>query len=152
MAKKRNKKHNPMRWAELATKGALNGLALVYVANGANTNDVLLTDLTGYQVEFKKSIYDAVSDFKHKWIVNLVIGCHDSRGNKEVKISDFVCDQPYYQSDLPEHLNHTHQEFLKDVQSKNTQINYAGWIARASGRELDQKEIFNIFEKLGAWS
>ena len=104
MAKKRNKKHNPRRWAELATKGALRGLALVFVANGSNTNDVQLTDLA------------------------------------------------YYQSDLPIHLNHAHQEFLGDVGSKNTQINYAGWIARASGRELDQEEIFNIFEKLGAWA
>ena len=34
---------------------------------------------------------------------------------------------------------------------KMFRIEFGGWIARASGRELEPIEMFNMFDKLEAW-
>ena len=152
MTKQRRKPNNPLRRAHTNNKQVLKSLAVAYVANAEHANKyVSLIDLNGNERPVTKIMNDAISMYPYKWFVYLIIGCYDGKGNREIKIDYVPCAKPYLQSELPEYLNERHQKFIGDVKSKSVDISFVGWVARASGRELERDELFNIFEKLKAW-
>ena len=96
-------------------------------------------------------VSDAITNFRYKWSIYLVVGCLNSKGEEELKIDHALMSEPYLQSELVGYLNDRHQDFIGDLKSKNVKMSFAGWVARPSGRELEPEELYNIFNKLNAW-
>lgn len=149
--KKRNKKFNPVKSATIVAQQALKDLAVAKVVTGEDSPPISLIDMHGNNIEITRMIANTIADFRFKWSIYLVIGTVSRRGNKELKIDHVPCSQPYLQSELVVFLNDRHQAFIDDVRQKNADINFVGWIAKPSGREIEPEQLYNIFDKLGAW-
>jgi hypothetical protein len=152
MKKSRNKKYNPLEVARKNNIRILRGFAIAFVANDSSSNQpIKLVNLKGEERPVTKTMEQAITRFRYQWAIYLVVGCHNSKGEKELKIDYALMTEPYLQGDLVEYLNERHQSFIKDLKSKNVVMNFAGWIARPSGRELEPEELYTIFDKLEAW-
>ena len=152
MKKRRSKGYNKFRTVNTINKSALDDLAVAYVSNGdSERRSVVLIDLKGNEVSFKRSMLGTISVFQYRWCVHLIVGCHDSRGHQEIKIDDVQFTSLCSQKDLPDYLNDRHQEFISNLRRMNVDISFVGWVARAKGRELKEVELFNIFKNLEAW-
>ena len=152
MIKKRVKKYNSVEAARKNNERILKGFAVCYFVND-NTpkQDIILTNLKGERVQITKTMSEAITCHRYKWQIYLCAGTVNTKDEKELKVEPVVCKQPYLQSELVGFLNEQHSAFFADLKSKNVRIEFGGWIARASGRELEPKEMFNMFDKLEAW-
>lgn len=151
--KKRNKKHNRVEAARKNNMRVLKGFAIAFVANDKSSKQpIKLINLKGEERPITKTMSDAITVFRYKWSIYLVVGCFNSKGEQELKIDYAVMTEPYLQSELVGYLNERHQNFIGDLKSKNVNMAFAGWIAKPSGRELEPEELYYIFNKLGAWS
>ena len=152
MTKKRVKKYNRVEAARRNNERILKGLAVCYFVND-NTpkQDIILTNLKGERAHITKTTSDAITCHRYKWQIYLCAGTTNTKGEKELKVEPVMCKQPYLQSQLVGFLNEQHSAFFADLKSKNVRIEFGGWIARASGRELELIEMFNMFDKLEAW-
>jgi hypothetical protein len=149
--KKRNKKFNHVKAATIVAQQALKNLAVAKVVNDSNDQPIALINMKGDKLGITHGIASAISDFRFKWSIYLVIGTTSRRNNKELKIDHVPCAEPYLQSELVGYLNKRHQDFIADLVSKNVRMDFAGWIAKPSGREIEPEELFDIFYNLGAW-
>ncbi len=150
--KMRNNIFNPIEAARRVNERILRKLCAVYFVNDAiSKQDVALTDLKGERVTITKQLASATMHHRYKWVVYLCAGCVNTKGERELKVETVTCQQYYLQSELVEFLNERHQAFFKDLRSKNVRIEFGGWTAKASGRELEDSELFDIFENMGAW-
>lgn len=151
--KKRNKKYNRVESVRKSNERILKGFAIAYFVNDSiDKQDIILTNLKGDKMPVTKTMADAITHHRYKWEIYLCAGCLNTRQEKEIKVEPVVCSQYYLQSELVGLLNELHQNFFNDLKSKNVRLEWGGWIARASGRELNTKELFDIFDKLGAWA
>tara|TARA_R110000737_G_C14512145_1_gene473842 strand:- start:315 stop:773 length:459 start_codon:yes stop_codon:yes gene_type:complete len=150
--KKRNKKHNPVEAARKNNIRVLKGFAIAFIANDKSSKEpIKLINLKGDERPVTKTMSDAITVFRYKWTIYLVVGCFNSKGEQELKIDYAVMKQPYLQSELVGYLNERHQNFIGELKAKNVKMNFAGWIAKPSGRELEPEELYTIFDKLEAW-
>ncbi len=150
--KKRTKKYDSVKSAQLVNQHILKSMAVTFVArDDKNKPPVSLVNLKGDNLPISRNTASAISDYRYKWFIYLAVGCYNSKGEQEIKVDYVKLTTPYLQSELVEYLNERHQEFIGDLQSKNVKLAFGGWIARASGRELTLKEIDVIFEKQNAW-
>jgi hypothetical protein len=152
MARKRNKKYNHTESMRKDNMRALKGVAVTFVTDGGKAKDpVKLVNLKGDEMSITQRVSDAITNFRYKWSIYLVVGCLNSKGEEELKIDHALMSEPYLQSELVGYLNDRHQDFIGDLKSKNVKMSFAGWVARPSGRELEPEELYNIFNKLNAW-
>ena len=146
------KKYNPLKHVQLNNERILKGFAVTFVANDKSSNNpIKLINLKGDERTVTKTMNEAITVFRYKWFMYLVVGCFNSKGERELKIDYVPCKQPYLQSELVGYLNERHQNFMQDLKAKNVNINWAGWLAKPCGREFSPEEIYNIFDKQGAW-
>ena len=152
MTKKRVKKYNRVEAVRRNNERILKRLAVCYFVNDSTPKqDIILTNLKGERAHITKTISDAITCHRYKWQIYLCAGTTNTKGEKELKVEPVMCKQPYLQSELVGFLNEQHSAFFADLKSKNVRIEFGGWIARASGRELEPIEMFNMFDKLEAW-
>lgn len=149
--KKRNKKFNPIKHSTIVAQQALKNLAVAKIVSDDESKPISLIDMKGNNVGITQMIASTIADFRFKWSIYLVIGNVSRRGNRELKIDHVPCSQPYLQSELVGFLNERHQAFIDDMRSKNVNIAFVGWIAKPSGKEIEPEQLYNIFDKLGAW-
>ena len=149
--KKRNKKFNHVKAATIVARQALKNLAVAKVVNDSNDQPIALIDIKGNKVGITRTIANTIADFRFKWSIYLVIGTTSRRNNKELKIDHVPCAEPYLQSELVGYLNKRHQDFIAELLGKGVRLDFAGWIAKPSGRELEPEEFFDIFYNLGGW-
>lgn len=150
--KTRNKKYNRVEAVRKNNERILKGFAVAFVANDKSSKEpIKLINLKGDERPVTKTMSEAITVFRYKWFIYLVVGCFNSKGERELKIDYAPMKQPYLQSELVGYLNERHQNFIGDLKAKNVNINFAGWIAKPSGRELEPEELYTIFDKLGAW-
>jgi len=153
MSKVRKKKHNPVEAVRKNNIRVLKGFAIAFIANDKSSKEpIKLVNLKGDERPVTKTMAEAITYFRYKWAIYLVVGCFNSKGDQELKIDYAVMTEPYLQSELVGYLNERHQNFISDLKSKNVNIQFAGWVAKPSGRELDPEELYTIFNKLEAWS
>lgn len=150
--KRRNKKFNRVKAATIVAQQALKNLAVAKVVNDSFDKPITLIDMQGNELSITRGIADAITDYRFKWSIYLVVGCVSRRGNKELKIDHVPCAEPYLQSELVGFLNERHSNFVRDFERKGVKMNFAGWVAKPSGREIDPEGLYNIFDKLGGWS
>jgi len=150
---KRNKKFNRVEAVRKNNERILKGFAVAFIANDNSSKEpIKLINLKGDEMPITKTMSDAITVFRYKWFIYLVVGCFNSKGERELKIDYAPMKEPYLQSELVGYLNERHQNFIGDLKSKNVKMNFAGWIAKPSGRELEPEELYKIFDKLGAWA
>ena len=149
----RSKKFNRVEAVRRNNERILKGFAVAYFANDlATKQDIILVNLKGEKMPVTRTMSDAITKHRYKWEVYLCAGCLNSKGLKELKLETVASKEPYLQSELVEFLNKRHQAFFAGLREKNVRIEWGGWIARASGRELEAEEVYNLFENIGAWS
>ena len=152
MAKPRNKKHNLVEAVRKNNIRVLKGFAVAFVANDKSSNQpIKLINMKGDELPVTKTMSDAITVFPYKWFMYLVVGCFNSKGEKELKIDSAPMKEPYFQSELVEYLNKRHQKFIAGLKSKNVTMVFAGWVAKPSGREFSVEELYTIFNKFEAW-
>tara|TARA_R110002020_G_scaffold467655_2_gene691404 strand:- start:2002 stop:2454 length:453 start_codon:yes stop_codon:yes gene_type:complete len=150
MAKVR-KKYNPVESARKTNIAILKGFCIAYFANDEKPKqDIILCDLKGNVKSVTKTMSDAITLFKYKWSVMLVVFCIE-KGQKTAKMKLCKFSHPYIQSDLVDYLNKAHQDFIQDMKDKSVNMTGAGWLASAVGRDFNEEETGYIFEKLGAF-
>ena len=152
MTKKRVKKYNRVEAARKNNERILKGLAVCYFVNDKiPRQDIILTNLKGERAQITSERKEAIIYHRHKWKVHLCAGTLDSKGEQGLKIEHVDSNGFCLQSELVDFLNEQHSAFFADLKSKNVRIEFGGWIARASGRELEPTEMLNMFDKLEAW-
>jgi hypothetical protein len=150
--KKRNKKFNAVEAVRMNNIRVLKSIAIAFVAgDNSEKEPIKLINLKGDEMRITQTMSDAITHFRYKWSIYLVVGCFNSKGEEELKIDYAVMTEPYLQSELVGYLNDRHQTFIGDLKSKNVRMSWAGWIARPSGRELEPEELYKMFNKLEAW-
>ena len=149
---KRNKKYNPIKAVQLNNERVLKGFAVAFFASDSVPKQpIKLVNLDGDERPVTKTMSEALSLFRYKWFIYLVVGCHNSKGDRELKIDYVPCKEPYLQSELVGYLNKRHQAFINTLKDQNVRMDFAGWVAKPCGRELDPDELYNIFRKVGAF-
>jgi len=146
MKKKRNKKYNPVKHAEICTDYALKNLFVAFVSNDDNC---ILINKKGELIHISERIYKAIAEVKHKWAVYMAAFGKQADGKPYTKSSEVVTSTRYFQYQLIDTLNDEHKKLVRGFNSK--QFIGAGWIASPVGCELTEEEAFNIFDTLGAW-
>lgn len=153
--KKRNKKHNKVEAIRRNNSRILKGFAVAFTTGVGATpspeHPIKLINLNGELMQITQTMAHAIADFKYKWFVYLVVGCYNSKGNRELKIDRVPCTEPYLQSELVEYLNTRHSSMITDLTSKNVRIEFVGWIAKPSGAEFTDEKLYDIFEGFGSW-
>ncbi len=144
--KKRNKKYNPVKQAEICTDFALKNL---FVAFATNDDRCLLINKDGELMHISERIYRAIAKVKHKWSVYMAAFGKQTDGKPYTKSSEVVTNERYFQHELIDTLNKEHKKLVRNFNDQ--QFHGAGWIASPVGKELTEEEAFNIFEKLGAF-
>ena len=137
-----------------ANKQALANTCICFMT-GCDDNTsvpIKLTTTKGKEIAVTPEIHNAVTRYRYKWFIYMIVGCYNSKGEKELKIDYAPMKDEYYQKDLVSYLNNRHGEFVRDLKSKNVNIQFVGWVAKISGKELTPEELFNLFENLGGWA
>lgn len=145
MSKKRNKKYNKYKNAEICTDYALKN---IYVAYTTSDDDCLLINKKGELMHITHKIYRAIAEVKHKWSVYMSAFGKQPDGKSYSKSSEVITSNRYFQHELIDTLNQEHIKLVKNFNDQ--QFTGAGWIASPVGAELTEKEAADIFEKLGA--
>jgi hypothetical protein len=146
--KKRNKKYNKYKNAEICTDYALKNVFVAFVTG--QDDSCLVINRKGELLHTSYKLYRAIAEVKHKWSVYMSVFGFEPCGDPYNKSSELSTKVRYYQRDLVDVLNKEHQKLVKNFNQE--QKHGAGWIASPVGVRLEEKEAFNIFEKLGAWS
>jgi len=146
MKKKRNKKYNAVKHAEICTDYALKNLFVAFVSNDDNC---ILINKKGELIHISERIYRAIAKVKHKWAVYMAAFGKQADGKAYTKASEVITDKRYFQHQLVDTLNSEHSSLVKGF--NKSQFIGAGWIASPVGQELTEEEAFNIFDTLGAW-
>ena len=150
--KKRNKKFNAVESARITNMAKLKNVAVAFVTNDMRLEEpVKLVKINGDELPVTNATYKALTDFRYKWSIYLIVGCFNSKGDDEIKIDYAFMTELYFQSELVHYLNERHQIFINDLRSKNVNISFAGWVARPTGREINPEELYEIFRKQKAW-
>lgn len=145
--KKRNKKYNPYKNAEIITDSALKNL---YVAFVTGKDEVcVIVNKKGELIEPTTRLYKAIAKVKHKWSVYMSVFGFQADGKGYSKSEVVNCQQRYFQSDLVEFLNDEHKKLVAGF--NKSQMAGAGWLASPAGVELTEQEAGFLFDKLGAW-
>ena len=145
--KKRNKKYNKYRNAEICTDYALKDIFIAFVTGQEDL--CLVINKKGELIHTDHKLYRAIAEVKHKWAVYMSVFGFQPDGKPYSKSSELSTDIRYYQSDLVDHLNTEHQKLVKNF--NHEQKHGAGWIASPVAQQLTEEEAFNIFEALGAF-
>lgn len=149
--KKRSKKYNPLKSAQVINEHVLKGCAISYFANDEiSDQDIILTDLNGVKLNVTRNIANAITDFPYRWSIMLGVFCIE-KGLKTCKFELVNFKERYLQSELVNILNDKHQEFINKQKDKNVNMTGAGWIASPVGRDFSEDEAGIIFEKINAF-
>jgi hypothetical protein len=146
MKKKRNKKYNPVKHAEICTDYALKNLLVAFVTND---DKCILVNKKGELIHLSDRIYRAIAEVKHKWSVYMAAFGEQVDGKPYTKSSEVITSNRHYQYELVDTLNKEHSKLVKNF--NHEQFKGAGWLASPVGAELSEEQAFNIFEKLGAF-
>ena len=149
--KKRNKSYNPLKFVQTNNERLLRNFAVCYFVNDETPKqDIILTNLNGDRMPVTKTVAQAIQYFPYQWSVMLCAFCIE-KGEPSCKMKLVTFNTRYYQKDLVEFLNDEHQAFFKSLRDKNVNLRGGGWCASAVGRDFDEEEVGNIFDKLGAF-
>ena len=146
MTKKRNKKYNPIKHAEICTDYALKN---AYVANTTKQDHCVLINKRAELIEINERVYRAIAEITHVWGIYLAAFGVEPGGDPYIKSDAFVTTERFLQGDLTDFIKARHDKLIKNFNTD--QFVGAGWIASPVGKDLTEIEAFNIFEKLGAW-
>ena len=154
MAKKRNKKYNPVKSARIFSSKGLNNLGVFYdyrsiekypfkIVNTSSLNEIKLTDINTFTLK----------EIKHKWTVILISTGLDKDGEQSYCYGFASSGDYQYQRDLVDSLREEHKNFAYD----NTEIvdiqNHC-WLAIPdidACNEIDDLVILNLLNKYEAW-
>ncbi|GEM_PF-5260707 len=134
-----------------ANRQIFKNTCMFFIINSKNPSYVKLLTDSGKELKVTQKINNALSNFRYKWTIYMVVGCYNSKGEEELKIDTVVMKQEYYQKDLVDYLNEQHKEFIQQMLDKNVKISFVGWVAKLSGKELTPEQLFNLFKKYGGW-
>lgn len=153
-AKKRNKKHNPMRGALASARVGLRHLAIWHSekSTGDYTAEVINTK-TLKSERIGQSTAFALNNIRHKWQILLLAIGEDNNGKKYFKVDPVQLKTEMLQSDLVEYLNKRHKSFIEKSFNKSHLTNVA-WFAQPNGWETDRlsdEVIEKLIDKKEAW-
>jgi hypothetical protein len=145
--KKRNKKYNKYKNAEICTDYALKN---TFIANISNIEGCMFINKKGELLHVDEMVFRAISEVKHYWGVYLAGLGIQPDGQIYTKGDAFVTKERFFQSDLTEFVKSRHEKLIKNFNTE--QLTAAGWIASPVGGDLTEKEATEIFEKLGGFN
>lgn len=154
--KKRNKKYNHLAKVTKGNERILKNFAVMFstsekLAPSADGNKIKLINMQGDLMPVSQTMAAAIANFRYKWFIYLVVGCYNTKGEKELKIDPVPCTEPYLQSELVGYLNDRHDAMIDKLKAQNVNIAFYGWVAKASGDEFTDEALFNIFDKYESW-
>ena len=145
--KKRDKKYNPIKNAEICTDAALRNIYVAFLTGGDER--CIVINKKGELIHLTERLYKAIAKIKHRWSVYISVFGFQADGKGYSKSEVVNCQQRYFQFELVDYLNQQHKKLIAGF--NKTQMSGAGWIASPVGKELTEHEAGKIFDKLGAW-
>lgn len=147
--KPRNKKHNPHLRRKRALLADTAGMVtLMMTALGPHNHLMLIR--TRQLVQPKPFIADAFARYPYRWSVYIAVFGRLQDGGNYMKGELIKTKQEYRYEELADLLNERHQELIRGFNDQH-KIG-AGYIASIHGRDWDEEEAFEIFEKHGAFN
>ena len=135
--KKRNKKYNPMKVAQLVTGYA----AIIHPGVGRSMVLMDMRSMTAFNPTQKMS--DVLLKRVHKWtVVTSVV--MDVNGQTVIKSDEHAFSQPYRHKDLVQHLTDSHAEQMRNERSDC--VTSFGWIAIPRQVSLSPTQIDQLYQ------
>lgn len=97
-------------------------------------------------------IANAIQNYRYKWSVMMAVFFIE-KGEKKIRfeIAEMPNNRLALQSEIVDDLNVQHQRFIREQKDKNVNLTGAGWLASPHGRDFDEQESGEIFERLRAF-
>lgn len=156
MKKKRNKKYNRVRHELTHYRHAIKDLWLYYntitgvVNEEGHRNIDLISDKLGKYVKVTPEL-NAVMRFRHKWsIIMIVLARVPATGELYFKSETHMVDEELHHQDLQDYLSDAHSKFAKTTINSEHGIGVA-WLASPTFKDLNDKELPELLEKLNVW-
>lgn len=151
--KKRNKKYNPIKSVHVSNERTLKDYLIAQYSgiDGSGSGELKAFHLSGKEKTLSKVFQEGLSVFRYNWTVHLCVGTLNSKGEKEIKETIASPPTRTLYINIIDSISEIHRGMIDSLASKNVKMLFMGWVARPSGRELEPKELYDIFEKLGAW-
>ena len=144
----KRKANNPQRRLERLGKAVLKNCAITFVAGGNGL--CAMVDLkTNRAFKPLPALANAIESGRYIWSVYCAVFCRDQAGVEYMQGVEVVTNEPCYQADLLNVLQHHHIALL-DGCNEAHKVN-VGWLASAVGHEWREKEAGKIFTNLNAW-
>lgn len=149
MKKKRNKKYNPIRGAELFSDATLKNAVCVFVT-GADNLVELYNIKTCKPMVITSTLAKMIERLKYQWSIYLAVFEVDDDDLPGVCGEECELPSRYFQKDLVHGLNDMHKELISAADKEK--MFGAGWIASPIPRSIDEETAFKIFEHMGAFN
>lgn len=145
--KKRNKKYVAHVSKARSAKAALRDLAIGFVANDEGLR---LVNVKHSRLEqCGPSIDAALTKIRYKWTVYIAAMGRTELGKAYVKIEEIRVPHDVFKHEISSVVG-KHHEALRDTMPKK-QLSNVGWLALPVYRDMSEKELERIFDKLGCW-
>lgn len=150
MAKKRTKKHNPLKGKLLMVKQGLKNIGVFRsVQKQEQGSCEVINYKSGNRVDMGQSMARAIIELRHKWTIHIMaLGWNGF--DHYMKSETIECTNPMFQAELADYLDKEHKAFVKREMNPDHLTDLC-WVAIPNGDDLNENELGELLDKLNIW-